>query len=43
MLGGMNWAGIEMVARLLGIEDDEGMEVLIVQLSVIRDGQKNGH
>jgi hypothetical protein len=37
-LGGqIDWAGLPMVAELLGIDD---LEVLIVQLTIIRDSQE---
>lgn len=37
MLGGLDWAGLPIVAELLGIED---LEMLVVQLVVIRDQGK---
>lgn len=36
MLGGMEWAGIETVADLLGYDD---VEILVTQLATIRDFQ----
>jgi hypothetical protein len=33
MLGGMEWAGIEVVAEVLGYDD---LEVLVTQLQTIR-------
>jgi hypothetical protein len=36
-LGGMDWAGIPVVAELLGIDD---IELLIRQLILIRDSQR---
>lgn len=32
-MGGMDWAGLEIVAEILGIDD---MELLIVQLNTLR-------
>lgn len=37
LLGGMEWAGLETVADLLGYDD---IELLIYQLTVIRDHQR---
>lgn len=37
MLGGMEWAGIPLVAELLGYED---LDILVAQLETIRDSQR---
>lgn len=40
MLGGcIDWAGVPLVAEILGIED---LEVLVTQLQTIRDFQGRG-
>jgi hypothetical protein len=37
MLGGMEWAGIPLVAEILGYDD---IEILITELATIRDEQR---
>ena len=37
MLGGMEWAGISIVAEILGYDD---IEILITELATIRDEQR---
>lgn len=34
MLGGLDWAGLPIIAEILGIED---LEMLVAQLIVLRD------
>lgn len=36
MLGGMEWAGLDAVADILGIDD---LEILVTQLQIIRNWQ----
>jgi len=38
-LGGLEWAGLEVVAEMLGVRDIEG---LVADLTVIRDFQSPG-
>lgn len=38
-MGGLDWAGLETIADMLGIDDIEG---LIVRLCAIRDHQRQG-
>lgn len=38
-MGGLDWAGLETIADMLGIDDVEG---LIVRLAAIRDHQRQG-
>jgi hypothetical protein len=37
LLGGLEWAGVPIVARLLGIEDEEAIEDLVRGLVTTRD------
>lgn len=39
LMGGLDWAGLETIADMLGIDDVEG---LIVRLAAIRDHQRQG-
>lgn len=43
MLGGLDWAGLPIVADLLGIEDLEMLDLLVAQLMVIRDNGRQDH
>jgi hypothetical protein len=38
LMGGIDWAGLPVVAEMLGFDDPE---ILITQLAQIRDAQRN--
>lgn len=40
LMGGLDWQALPLVADLLGIDD---LELLVMQLVVIRDSQRNQH